>query len=142
MAAEHKKNDVRIISVASVSSLPLSTLSWPIPSLSSDRRVPRVVIIGAGTSGLACAHSLIFGAADAPPVNTSSAEAANRPEVIVLEGRDRLGGRIHSMKMNDEKGTIVDFGMPLYCLIRISFPSSLSSGCISIEVIIIVMMEW
>ena len=54
------------------------------------RRV-RVVVIGAGASGLQCANQLLQ--VDGENDNTSSI----RPEdILILEARDRIGGRIHS----------------------------------------------
>jgi hypothetical protein len=57
------------------------------------RRRKRVVIVGAGAAGLGCARqleSLFVQFADRFPRNEEL------PEVVVLEGRDRIGGRIHS----------------------------------------------
>ncbi|MDX6522934.1 MAG: hypothetical protein QOI17_447 [Gaiellales bacterium] len=52
----------------------------------------RVVVIGAGLAGLAAADAL----------------AAAGAEVVVLESRDRVGGRVWSMPLED--GTIVEMG--------------------------------
>jgi len=59
----------------------------------SSRRQKRVVVIGAGAAGLGCARqleSLFIQLGDRFPRNE------DLPEVIVLEGRDRVGGRIYS----------------------------------------------
>jgi len=59
-----------------------STLLWALPStrlLAKDR--PRVLVLGAGLAGLRCALLL----------------EASGCEVIVLEGRDRPGGRLHTL---------------------------------------------
>ena len=64
------------------------TYDQPLPPLPAaggkrdGRRLPRVLVIGAGAAGLACARAL--------------AEAGG-VEVVVLEGRDRVGGRMHTM---------------------------------------------
>ena len=47
----------------------------------TDRCSVDVVVIGAGLAGLACARALKAGGLD----------------VVVLEARDRLGGRVHSV---------------------------------------------
>ena len=57
------------------------------------RRRKRVVIVGAGAAGLGCARqleSLFVQFADRFPRNEEL------PEVVVLEGRERIGGRIYS----------------------------------------------
>jgi len=60
-----------------------------------------VVIIGAGLSGLAAAHHIL---ANVPPDGVS---------VLVLEARDRIGGRVNPVRFQDEtnhsKG-MVDLG--------------------------------
>jgi hypothetical protein len=90
-----------IIPPSSSSPLPLSLLS-PLSSGrhvggngDDQRRKPRIVIIGGGVSGLACARSLVFGAADA----VIGAKPNDDIEVIVIEARSRLGGRIHSVTL-------------------------------------------
>jgi monoamine oxidase len=50
-----------------------------------------VVVIGAGLSGLVCAKRLVAGGAN----------------VVVLEARDRVGGRLHTGRVG---GTVVDLG--------------------------------
>ena len=59
-----------------------SALLWPLPAtrvLAKDR--PRVLVLGAGLAGLRCALLL----------------EASGCEVIVLEARDRPGGRLHTL---------------------------------------------
>ena len=72
---------------------PLSRPAEEAPKEKSLRRRKRVVIIGAGAAGLGCARQLeglFIQFADRFPRNDEL------PEVVVLEGRDRIGGRIHS----------------------------------------------
>jgi hypothetical protein len=57
------------------------------------KRRKRIVVIGAGAAGLGCARqleNLFVQFADRFPRNEEL------PEVIILEGRNRIGGRIHS----------------------------------------------
>jgi monoamine oxidase len=60
-----------------------------------------VVVIGAGLSGLAAAHHIL---ANVPPDGVS---------VLVLEARDRIGGRVNPVRLQEEtkdsKG-MVDLG--------------------------------
>ena len=72
---------------------PLSRPAEELPKEKSLRRRKRVVIVGAGAAGVGCARQLeglFVQFADRFPRNDEL------PEVIVLEGRDRIGGRIHS----------------------------------------------
>ena len=72
---------------------PLSRPAEDAPKEKSLRRRKRVIIVGAGAAGLGCARQLeglFVQFADHFPRNDEL------PEVIVLEGRDRIGGRIHS----------------------------------------------
>lgn len=57
------------------------------------KRRKRIVVVGAGAAGLACARqleNLFVQFADRFPRNEEL------PEVVLLEGRDRIGGRIYS----------------------------------------------
>jgi SWIRM domain/Flavin containing amine oxidoreductase len=68
-----------------------------IPGGRSKRRRKRIVVIGAGAAGLSCARqleNLFIQFSD----QFSGDEAL--PEVIVLEGRDRIGGRIYSYPLS------------------------------------------
>jgi monoamine oxidase len=51
----------------------------------------KVVIVGAGASGLQCAHVLVANYGYSPA------------DILVLEARDRIGGRIHSTKMRRQR---------------------------------------
>ncbi len=55
-------------------------------------RRPKVVVIGAGAAGLACARSLLEG-------------SGGGVEVVVLEARWRPGGRIHTVTIPGIKDT-------------------------------------
>lgn len=57
-----------------------------------DRRDAEVVVVGAGLAGLAAARALL----------------AQGIEVLVLEARDRVGGRTRDVKLDD--GTVVELG--------------------------------
>lgn len=46
-------------------------------------RTPKIIIIGAGAAGIAAASRLIEGGLD---------------NVTILEGKDRIGGRIHTVE--------------------------------------------
>ena len=72
---------------------PLSRPAGEVPTKKSFKRRKRVVIVGAGAAGLGCARqleSLFIQFADRFPRNEEL------PDVVVLEGRDRIGGRIYS----------------------------------------------
>ncbi|KAI0151336.1 flavin-containing amine oxidoreductase [Pestalotiopsis sp. NC0098] len=58
-------------------------------------RKPRIAIVGAGLAGLRCASVLL--------------EHGDEFEVTLIEGRDRVGGRVHQAKMPGS-GHIVDCG--------------------------------
>ncbi|KAH6650849.1 flavin-containing amine oxidoreductase-domain containing protein [Chaetomium tenue] len=61
---------------------------------SSERKQKTVVVIGAGMSGLGCARQLEGLIAQYGKKFRSLGEEA--PRVVVLEGRDRIGGRVYS----------------------------------------------
>jgi oxygen-dependent protoporphyrinogen oxidase len=58
------------------------------PRQQQHQRPRRVVIIGGGISGLACAHRLI----------ERSAQSNNKPEILLLEASTRLGGIIRTKR--------------------------------------------
>ena len=60
-------------------------------------KVPRIVIVGGGVSGLACAHRLL----------TAARDAGRAVDVTVLEGRDRVGGMCIANRIN---GRTVEHG--------------------------------
>lgn len=68
------------------------------PGRLDDERV-RVVIVGAGVSGLRCAHQLVHRYGLQPT------------QIRILEARNRIGGRVHSeaIKRKDVRGTEVEF---------------------------------
>ncbi|KAI0187453.1 vacuolar protein sorting 33A-like protein [Xylaria flabelliformis] len=83
------------------------------------RRGKTIVVIGAGMSGLGCARQL----------DSLFKQYADRfydleqghPNVIVLEGRDRLGGRVYSRALDSSKSPHmigVECGNPLNILVR------------------------
>lgn len=61
--------------------------------VSSPRAKKRVVVVGAGLSGLACAHEL----------------AAIGYDVTVIEARDRIGGRVYSLH-DLARGRVIEAG--------------------------------
>jgi hypothetical protein len=66
------------------------------------KRQKRVVVIGAGAAGLGCARqleSLFIQFADRFPRNE------DLPEVVILEGRNRIGGRIYSYPLAERPGS-------------------------------------
>ena len=63
-------------------------------TVASGGRV-RVVVIGAGMSGLAVAHEL--------------REYGDQFQVTVVEGRNRIGGRVHALPFGED-GSLVDLG--------------------------------
>jgi monoamine oxidase len=65
----------------------------PLKGLSSRQTHKRVVVVGAGLSGLACAYEL----------------NALGYDVVVIEARDRLGGRVHSLR-DLAKGEVIEAG--------------------------------
>lgn len=66
----------------------------PSPPSSSPRHDADVIIVGAGISGLAAARHL----------------SAHNRRVLLLESRDRIGGRIHSIPIDAERGQYMDLG--------------------------------
>lgn len=71
-----------------------------LPKITKRRR--RIVVIGAGMSGLGCARQLEGLSNHYRQSWTSKGEEP--PEVVVLEGRARLGGRIYSIPLKDQDG--------------------------------------
>ena len=54
-----------------------------------------VIILGAGIAGLQCAYDV---------------KAANSCKVLVLEARDRIGGRIYTTKGYEPKNNVIEHG--------------------------------
>lgn len=55
-----------------------------------------VIIIGAGISGISCAHHL--------------AAQRHKGRILMLEGRDRIGGRIHGQRLQFTDGKLIEMG--------------------------------
>ena len=72
-------------------------------SSSSDVKRKKIVIVGAGMSGISCARHLH---------NLYCQKSGELPEIIVLEGRNRIGGRINSVNIYEGlKGHAGEVGM-------------------------------
>ena len=78
-----------------------------LPSQALNRKRKRVVVVGAGIAGLGAARQLEglfnqfggeFGANDGPP------------EIVVLEGRGRIGGRVYSHPLHDQTASTLKDG--------------------------------
>ena len=104
-----------------------------LPLTNGTKRRKTIVVIGAGMSGLGCARQLeglIAQFGDKLP------QTEPPPQVVVLEARGRIGGRVYSHPLHNQKGSIVpvgkratvdlgaqvitgfDNGNPLGCLIK------------------------
>ena len=108
VAAEQLKEDPIAFTLHEVVSLAASSAAGtggevepPGPCLTTDKRRWKVLIVGAGAAGLAAAQQLRSKATAAELARSESAEALTAAgladEVLVLEGGQRLGGRIHTM---------------------------------------------
>lgn len=62
-------------------------------TLLGNKKDVEIVIIGAGFAGISCAYSLVQCL-----LNTSSSMVVN---IRILEARDRIGGRVHTITMNN-----------------------------------------
>ncbi len=65
-----------------------------------DRK--KIVIVGAGAAGIGCARWLL------DHYDNYEDGAASSVDVVVLEARDRIGGRVNSASFG---GALVDLGM-------------------------------
>ncbi|KAG7343164.1 amine oxidase [Nitzschia inconspicua] len=73
-----------------------------LPQQQQQQQPLKVVVVGAGFSGLSTAYHLLRGHSN-----------NNRPgilEVRIVEARDRIGGRVHPFSLDDETDTMVDLG--------------------------------
>lgn len=68
---------------------PPQTLAVPAPNPAIRR--PKIVVIGAGMAGISTARELVNLYAVCPP--------DLRPEIVLLEGRQRIGGRVSSFEL-------------------------------------------
>eukprot|EP00560_Eucampia_antarctica_P001761 CAMPEP_0197837170 /NCGR_PEP_ID=MMETSP1437-20131217/31350_1 /TAXON_ID=49252 ORGANISM="Eucampia antarctica, Strain CCMP1452" /NCGR_SAMPLE_ID=MMETSP1437 /ASSEMBLY_ACC=CAM_ASM_001096 /LENGTH=86 /DNA_ID=CAMNT_0043443993 /DNA_START=72 /DNA_END=329 /DNA_ORIENTATION=- len=72
----------------------------------------KVIVIGAGASGLSCANKVMSFFENEEIGNDverqCSGSKQNVEPVIVLEARDRIGGRIHSVTKKAKRLSIVD----------------------------------
>ncbi|KAI9687066.1 MAG: hypothetical protein M1822_002476 [Bathelium mastoideum] len=74
---------------------------------SKGYRRPQVVIIGAGMSGLGCARHLQGLFAQMEPFWRNSHYGGKPPQIVVLEARRRLGGRVYSHPLRTQaKGSL------------------------------------
>lgn len=79
----------------------LPNTAGPIPrTKSKGTKRSTIVVIGAGMSGLGCARQLEGLIAQSGHQWTDRGERP--PKVIVLEGRNRLGGRVYSHELRDQ----------------------------------------
>jgi Flavin containing amine oxidoreductase/SWIRM domain len=88
-------------------SIPSSSLSSPKERTKSRQK--RIVVIGAGMSGLSCARQLEALFSQFEDRFTSMNQ--KRPSIIVLEGRNRIGGRVFSHPLVRQNGSTLPEGM-------------------------------
>ncbi|KAJ3127449.1 hypothetical protein HK098_006331 [Nowakowskiella sp. JEL0407] len=69
-------------------------------------RSPKIIVIGAGIAGLTVARQL----KNLYQNERCVAAGIPQPNIIVLERRDRIGGRIHSYSLTSCDGAKVDLG--------------------------------
>jgi monoamine oxidase len=86
-----------LIGTAAVVGAGLLSAQTPVYAQTTGASKPKVVVIGAGFAGLACAYELMTAGA----------------EVQVLEARDRVGGRVFSRTDIGTSGGTVEFGAEL-----------------------------
>jgi hypothetical protein len=62
----------------------------------------KVVVVGAGISGLACAYHLCKLSAEAQAQAKSGSKVVPRFDIEILEVRDRIGGRLHPVRIDGD----------------------------------------
>lgn len=68
----------------------------------------RVVIIGAGFAGLSVAYHLLQHQEEEQRTQHSSCTSTTMWDITILEARDRIGGRVHPCRWDEQ--TVVDYG--------------------------------
>ena len=83
----------------------LPSSAGPVSRTKSSRsRRKTIVVIGAGVSGLGCARQLESLVAQLGEQFTDAGERP--PKIIVLEGRNRIGGRVYSHPVKDQTANL------------------------------------
>jgi lysine-specific histone demethylase 1 len=88
-------------------SIPSASLSTPTQRLKSRQK--KIVVIGAGVSGLGCARQLE--ALLSQFENRFTSTNQKRPSIVILEGRNRIGGRVFSHPLIGQNGSNLPEGM-------------------------------
>ncbi|KAE9979755.1 hypothetical protein EG328_000693 [Venturia inaequalis] len=88
----------------------LTNTARPIPrSLAKGGRRKTIVVVGAGMSGLGCARQLEGLIAQLGEQFTDKGERT--PKIIILEGRNRVGGRVYSHPLKKQANGILPPGL-------------------------------
>ena len=69
-----------------------------------------IVIIGAGVSGLTCARQLL-GIFRQFPERWAKQRKEKMPRVVIVEGRSRIGGRVYSHPLKNQKASSLPYGL-------------------------------
>ncbi|KAK0527765.1 hypothetical protein OC834_004298 [Tilletia horrida] len=81
-------------------------MAFAVASDRSQGTTETVIIVGAGIAGLAAALDLLRLSSS----HSSSADQGPKLKVVLLEARDRVGGRIHTQPFCDGSGEGIDVG--------------------------------